>query len=209
MAGAPGPTYLFLSSPVVARDKAPPRLWAAIPGALGTSLSRTPSPGVAATPSGMTPAKRGLGGTDLSSAGPRRVFPLLVSLRGGRQAWPEPAARHYGLGARPQPAGAGRWGCDLRGGPAETRGRVQASPPPLRLHPGRLCAAGLRVGGRGAEITDLPALKIYLSFPENRVKWMEIWLSDYGYCSVDVSPGVSSREEINLCFSAFILGLRF
>lgn len=34
---------------------------------------------------------------------------------------------------------------------------------------------------------------------------MEIWLSDYGHCSVDVLPGVSSRREINLYFSAFIL----
>lgn len=56
----------------------------------------------------------------------------------------------------------------------------------------------------------LSALRKYTSaFQKIESNGMEIWLSDYGYCSVDVLPGVSSRREINLYFSAFILGLRF
>lgn len=46
------------------------------------------------------------------------------------------------------------------------------------------------------KITDLSALRKYTSaFQKIELNGMEIWLSDYGYCSVDVLPGVSSRRE--------------
>lgn len=76
-------------------------------------------------------------------------------------------------------------------------------------------AAGLqgRAGEEGEKHqlhTDLSVLGEYTSaFQKIESNGMEIWLSDYGYCSVDVLPGASSRREINLYFSAFIMGLRF
>ena len=63
------------------------------------------------------------------------------------------------------------------------------------------------LGSTGEEVekhplhTDLSALQEYTSaFQKIESNGMEIWLSDYGYCSVDLLPGVSSRREINLYY---------
>lgn len=81
-------------------------------------------------------------------------------------------------------------------------------PPAGRGPPGLRGAPGGRQGGE--DDTQISGLRKYPSaFQKIESNGMEIRRSDYGYCSVDVLPGVSSRREINLCFSAFILGLRF
>lgn len=174
--GARVPTHLFLS-----RGGALPRLpvWrlltrglqamAAIPGAWGTSLLGTRSPGVAATPAGRAPAQGGLRGTDLPSAAPWRAFPLLVN----RGQWRSGLAgagcralkpRRVAPALRGQPVGL--WPAWGPGG--GTGGRVQASPPlsGLTLAACMLRGSGWEAGRRKLN-TDLPVLKIHISSPEN------------------------------------------
>lgn len=100
------------------------------------------------------------------------------------------------------------WGLSTLGCPAQALPSPEAH---LQTQGDAWALQGSGKRGREAWIThNLSALRKYTSpFQKIESNGMEIWLSDYGYCSVDVLPGVSSRREINLYFSAFILGLRF
>lgn len=138
-------------SPVVATHEGPKLPASVIPGASGALLSGTPGPGVADAPMGMMPAKRGLRGTDLPSAGPWRVFLLLVNL--GRR-WPV-LARAGWQALKPWSTApdrrVGPWNYDLHGGPAGTWGTGPATP----WLPACCRAPGRRRGGENYTISLL------------------------------------------------------
>lgn len=104
--------------------------------------------------------------------------------------------------------------------PSSALGPLHPGPPsPASALLGSTCPSSVRgMHGPGApedrkersvNCMQISALRKYtFAFQKIELNGMKIWLSDYGYCSVDVLPGVSSRREfIFLCLYSGFKGL--